>query len=198
MQFVRADLTVDGEPEGVLRQAVDRFGRVDVVVNNAAVDHTGELLDVPDEEIRGTFEINTFAAIAVLQAAGRAMRANGGGSIVNITSRLASIGVPTMGVYSASKGAIKAMTIAAAVELAPYDIRVNAVAPGMTRTPLYESWLAEQDDPAETARRVVDGIPLGRLASPEDVAGAVSFLASSDAAYLTGATLPLDGGYTAR
>lgn len=197
-QFVRADLIMDGEPERVIRQAVDHFGRVDVVVNNAAVDHTGDLLDVPGEDIRRTFEINTLAAIAVLQAAGRAMRAAGGGSIVNITSRLASIGVPTMSVYSASKGAIKAMTIAAAVELAPHNIRVNAVAPGMTRTPLYESWLAEQEDPAETARRVVDGIPLGRLASPEDVAGAVSFLASTDAAYITGATLPLDGGYTAR
>jgi NAD(P)-dependent dehydrogenase (short-subunit alcohol dehydrogenase family) len=196
--FVPADLTVDGEPERLLSQAVDHFGRVDVVVNNAAADHTGDLLDVPGEEVRRTFEINTFAAIAVLQAAGRSMRATGGGSIVNITSRLASIGVPTMGVYSASKGAIKALTTAAAVELAPYDIRVNAVAPGMTITPLYETWLAEQEDPGATAREVVDGIPLGRLASPEDVAGAVSFLASPDAVYITGATLPVDGGYTAR
>jgi NAD(P)-dependent dehydrogenase (short-subunit alcohol dehydrogenase family) len=196
--FVPADLTVDGEPERLLSQAVDHFRRVDVVVNNAAADHTGDLLDVPGEEVRRTFEINTFAAIAVLQAAGRAMRATGGGSIINITSRLASIGVPTMGVYSASKGAVKALTTAAAVELAPYGIRVNAVAPGMTRTPLYEAWLAEQEDPGATAREVVDGIPLGRLASPDDVAGAVSFLASPDAVYITGATLPVDGGYTAR
>jgi NAD(P)-dependent dehydrogenase (short-subunit alcohol dehydrogenase family) len=196
--FSAADLTKDGEPERLLQHVARHIGRVDVVVNNAAVDHTGDLLQVPGEEVRDTFEINTFAAIAVLQAAGRAMRDTGGGVIVNVTSRLASVGVPTMGVYSASKGAIKALTTAAAVELAPYNIRVNAVAPGMTRTPLYEAWLSAQQDPEAVARDVVDGIPLGRLASPEDVAGAISFLASLDAAYITGATLPVDGGYTAR
>jgi NAD(P)-dependent dehydrogenase (short-subunit alcohol dehydrogenase family) len=126
------------------------------------------------------------------------MRETGGGAIINVTSRLASIGVPTMSVYSASKGAIKALTTAAAVELAPYNIRVNAVAPGMTRTPLFEAWLAEQEDPQAVASGVIDGIPLARLATPEDVAGAISFLASQDAVYITGATLPVDGGYTAR
>ncbi|MFV5998506.1 SDR family NAD(P)-dependent oxidoreductase [Streptomyces sp. NPDC056231] len=196
--FLEADLTLDGEPDRLLRYIADHIGRVDIVVNNAAQDHTGDLLDVPAAEIRSTFEINTFAAIAVLQAAGRLMRDNGGGSIINITSRLASIGVPTMGIYSASKGAIKALTTAAAVELAPHNIRVNAVAPGMTRTPLYETWLAAQPDPHATAAGVVDGIPLGRLASPDDVAAAVSYLASPGAAYITGTTLPVDGGYTAR
>jgi NAD(P)-dependent dehydrogenase (short-subunit alcohol dehydrogenase family) len=195
--FHQADLTLDGVPQQLLNNAVDRFGQVDVVVNNAAVDHTGNLLRVPADEIRATFETNVFAAIAVLQAAGRAMCTRGG-SIVNITSRLASVGVPTMGIYSASKGAIKALTTAAAVELAPYGIRVNAVAPGMTRTPLYDTWLAAQKDPDAVTRGVLDGIPLARLATPEDVAGAVSFFASPDSAYITGATLPVDGGYTAR
>ncbi|WP_181139224.1 SDR family NAD(P)-dependent oxidoreductase [Streptomyces sp. Ru72] len=195
--FVPADLTRDGEPDRLLDCALDRFGRVDAVVNNAAADHTGELLDVPTEEIRDTFEINTFAAIAVLQAAGRAMRQSGG-SIINVTSRLATVGVPTMSVYSASKGAMKALTAAAAVELAPYDIRVNAVAPGMTRTPLYEAWLRSHKDPEALARRVADGIPLGRPATPQDVAAAIAFLASPGAAYITGITLPVDGGYTAQ
>lgn len=113
--FVAADLTRDGEPDRLLDCALDRFGRVDAVVNNAAADHTGELLNVPTAEIRDTFEINTFAAITVLQAAGRAMRQSGG-SIINVTSRLATVGVPTMSIYSASKGAIKALTAAAAVE----------------------------------------------------------------------------------
>jgi NAD(P)-dependent dehydrogenase (short-subunit alcohol dehydrogenase family) len=103
-----------------------------------------------------------------------------------------------MAIYSASKGAMKALTTAAAVELAPFGIRVNAVAPGMTRTPLYDAWLGAQDDPEQVARDVVAGIPLGRLATAADVAGAVAFLASPDAAYITGVTLPVDGGYTAR
>ncbi|GAY11433.1 SDR family NAD(P)-dependent oxidoreductase [Pseudonocardia sp. N23] len=197
--FVRADLTDPGAPDRLVDEVLDRCGHLDVLVNNAAVDHTGPLLDVPAAEVRAIFETNTFATIACLQAAGRAMRTRGeGGSIVNVTSRLASVGVPTMSVYSASKGAIRSLTTAAAVELAPYDIRVNAVAPGMTRTPLYAEWLATQDDPAGTERQVAEAIPLRRIAEPGDVAAAVSYLASPDAAYVTGTTIPVDGGYLAQ
>jgi NAD(P)-dependent dehydrogenase (short-subunit alcohol dehydrogenase family) len=197
--FLQADLTAPGAPEMLVDQPVQLTGRLDVLVNNAAVDHTGPLLDVPADEIRATFEINTFAAIACLQAAGRSMRQRGeGGAIINITSRLASIGVPSMSIYSASKGAMLALTTAAAVELAPHNIRVNAVAPGMTRTPLYDEWLAAQDDPQATERRVAEAIPLKRIAAPADVAAAVSYLASPDAAYITGVSIPVDGGYLAQ
>jgi NAD(P)-dependent dehydrogenase (short-subunit alcohol dehydrogenase family) len=194
--FIRVDLT---EPRAAaeLMDAVDaQFGRLDVVVNNAAKDHTGDLLDVPQDEVRETFELNAIAAIAVLQEGAKRMR--DGGAVINITSRLAAIGVPTMAIYSATKGALRSITTAAAVELAPRNIRVNAVAPGVTRTPLYVDWLAQQDDPAETEQAVTAAIPLGRIAEPTDVAAAVSFLASEEAAYITGATLPVDGGYTAR
>jgi NAD(P)-dependent dehydrogenase (short-subunit alcohol dehydrogenase family) len=197
--FVPADLTAAGAPDALVEETVRVAGRLDVLVNNAAIDHSGPLLDVPSAEIRETFETNTFAAIACLQAAGRAMRTRGeGGVIINITSRLASVGVPTMSVYSASKGAMLALTTAAAVELAPYDIRVNAVAPGMTRTRLYEEWVAAQEDPGATEQQVAEAIPLGRIATPGDVAAAVSYLASPGAAYLTGASIPVDGGYLAQ
>lgn len=194
--FLALDLTAQGAPEALVEAALARTGRLDVVVNNAAQDHTGDLLEVPLDEVRDLLEVNLVAAVAVLQASARRMER--GGAIVNISSRLASVGVPTMGVYSASKGALKALTTAAAVELAPRGIRVNAVAPGMTRTPLYETWLRAQPDPERTERDVVADIPLGRLATPEDVAAAVSFLASPDAAYVTGVSLAVDGGYTAR
>lgn len=121
-----------------------------------------------------------------------------GGAIINITSKLALIGVPTMGIYSASKGAMEALTRAAAVELAPQAIRVNSVAPGMTRTPLYEAWLASLPDPASAEDNVIADVPLGRLATPTDVASVVSFLASPEASYLTGITVPVDGGYLAQ
>lgn len=196
--FIAADLTVDGAADAFITEAVRVAGRLDVLVNNAAIDHTGPLLDTPQEEIRATFETNTFASIACLQAAGKVLRDQGtGGAIINVTSRLASIGVPTMGIYSASKGAILALTTAAAVELAPLGIRVNAVAPGMTNTPLYADWVAEQDDPDETVRRVASAIPLQRIAEPADVAAAVSYLASPGASYITGVSLPVDGGYLA-
>ncbi|WP_457256471.1 SDR family NAD(P)-dependent oxidoreductase [Pedococcus sp. P5_B7] len=194
--FIPLDLTALDAPAQLAAAAIEHYGRLDVVVNNAAMDHTDDLLEAPIEEVRLLFEVNTIATIAVLQESAKRMQH--GGSIINITSRLASIGVPTMSLYSATKGAIKALTTAAAVELAPRNIRVNAVAPGMTRTPLYDAWVNEQFDPAQTARDVVEAIPLGRLAVPADVAAAVSFLASEDASYITGVSIAIDGGYTAR
>ncbi len=194
--FIAADLATPTAAERIVGDCVRQFGRVDVLVNNAALDHTGDLLSAPIEEVRRTFEINTFAALRLLQAAATAM--TGGGAIINITSRLASIGVPTMSIYSASKGALLALTRAAAVELAPRNIRVNAVAPGMTRTPLFQSWLAAQQDPAAIERATTSAIPLGRLGCPEDVANVVAFLASERASYLTGISIAVDGGYTAQ
>jgi NAD(P)-dependent dehydrogenase (short-subunit alcohol dehydrogenase family) len=191
------DVTEEDSAEALTSVAVSRFGGLNVLVNNAAIDHTGNLLLVPDKEVCDTFEVNTFAAIRLLQASARTMQGSGG-SIINITSRLASIGVPTMGIYSASKGAMLALTRAAAVELAPFNIRVNAVAPGMTKTPLYDEWLETHADPAAAEAKVVDQIPLRRLALPSDVAGAVVYLASDEASYITGASLPIDGGYTAQ
>lgn len=198
-RFLQADLLTPGAPSALVDAVIAEMGRLDVLVNNAAIDHTNDLLDVDEGEIRETFEANTFAPMNLLIAAARAMRTQGeGGSIVNVTSRLASIGVPTMGIYSASKGAMLAFTKAAAIDLAQYNIRVNAVAPGMTRTPLYEDWLAGLADPTAEAERVASAIPLGRIAVPGDVAATVSFLASPGASYLTGVSIPVDGGYLAK
>jgi NAD(P)-dependent dehydrogenase (short-subunit alcohol dehydrogenase family) len=193
---VAVDLTGDGAAEAVVARAREAFGRVDVLVNNAAMDHTDDLLEASEEDVRRVFDINFFAAASLLQAAARAMRGEGG-SIVNVSSRLAAIGVPTMGFYGASKGALNALTRHAAIELAPLGVRVNAVAPGMTRTPLLDEWLADQPDPAATEAEVASKIPLGELATPADVAAAIAFLASTDAAHVTGVVLPVDGGYTA-
>jgi NAD(P)-dependent dehydrogenase (short-subunit alcohol dehydrogenase family) len=197
LYFQKADLTKSSAAEDLVAATIARFGKLDVLVNNAAVDHTGDLMHVTDDEVRETFELNTFASLRLLQAAARVMRDHGG-SIINVTSRLASIGVSTMGVYSASKGAMLSLTRAAAVELAPYNIRVNAVAPGLTKTPLYDDWLSSREDPAATEAKVVAQIPLGRLAQPSDVAAAVVYLASDESSYITGASLPVDGGYTAQ
>ena len=197
--FLRADLAEPDAADTLIEETLTLTGRLDVLVNNAAIDHVGPLLDVPASEIVETFETNTFGAISCLQAAGRAMRDTGeGGAIINITSRLASIGVPTMSIYSASKGALLALTRAAAVELAPHNIRVNAVAPGMTNTPLYAEWVSNQEDPESTMRRVAAAIPLKRIAEPDDVAAAVAYLASPEASYVTGVSIPVDGGYLAQ
>jgi NAD(P)-dependent dehydrogenase (short-subunit alcohol dehydrogenase family) len=192
--FVAGDVRDRDTADRVVEAALDRHRRLDVLVNNAAMDHTGDVLETPIEEVRELFDVNVFGAIQMLQAAGRAMRGRGG-AIVNVSSRLASIGVPTMAMYSAAKGAILSLTRGAAVELAPQGIRVNAVAPGMTRTPLFEAWAA--DEGSEVVARAAAAIPQRRFATPDEVAAAIAFLASDEAAHITGASLPVDGGYTA-
>jgi NAD(P)-dependent dehydrogenase (short-subunit alcohol dehydrogenase family) len=187
----------DRDTAGEAVGAAERWGGVDVLVNNAALDHFGPLLTTEPGEVRAAFETNFFGALWMLQAAGRAMAARDGGSIVNITSRLASIGVPTMTLYGASKGALLALTRGAAVELAPHGIRVNAVAPGQVLTPLTEAWLAAQDDPAASEAAAVAGIPQKRFGKPDEVAATVAFLAADESAHITGASIAVDGGYTA-
>jgi len=197
VRFHAADITESDAADTVVDACVASFGTLDAVVNSAALDHTDDLASAPMAGVRRVFEVNTFGVIAMIQAAVGPMSARGG-SIVNITSRLAHVGVPTMAIYAASKGAVHALTLSAAIELAPLGIRVNEVAPGMTRTPLYESWLAGTPDPAATERGVLSRIPLGRLATPQDVAAAVAYLVSDDSRYVTGDTIRVDGGYTAQ
>lgn len=197
VRFLAADLTDPDAADALVDGCVTSFGAIDGVVNNAAMDHTEPLESTTMATIRQIFDVNTFGTIAMVQAAARAM-ADRGGSIVNITSRLASVGVPTMAVYAASKGAVRALTLSASVELAPRRIRVNDVAPGMTKTPLYEAWLARSGDAEAIEREVVSRIPLGRLALPDDVASAVVYLLSDESEYVTGTTIAVDGGYTAQ
>jgi NAD(P)-dependent dehydrogenase (short-subunit alcohol dehydrogenase family) len=196
-RYLATDVNDDGAPEAVVAEAVAAFGALDVLVNRAGEDYTCPLLEVPIEDVRRVFETNFFAAFRMLQAAARVMTERGGGSIVNVTSRLAVIRVETMTVYGASKGAVLTLTRGAAIELAPANIRVNAVAPGMSATPLYDAYLKRQPDPQSVDRQVRSAIPQQRLAETRDVAAAIAYLASDEAAHVTGHSLAVDGGYTA-
>jgi NAD(P)-dependent dehydrogenase (short-subunit alcohol dehydrogenase family) len=185
--FVAGDIRADGTAARAVAAAEDWTGRLDILVNNAARDFTGDLVDASVDDIRDVFEVNSLGTLLMLRAAAQRMREHGGGAIVNVTSRLASIGVPSMSVYGASKGAVLALTRGAAVELAAHNIRVNAVAPGLTGL----------DDAETTYADAMAGIPQGRMGHPEEVAAAIVFLASDDASHITGVSLPVDGGYTA-
>jgi NAD(P)-dependent dehydrogenase (short-subunit alcohol dehydrogenase family) len=177
-----------------LRELIAGLDGVDVLVAAAGTNLPEPLLDVSDDQLDTMLELNVRATFVALQAAARRMVAAGGGSIVLISSQMGHVGAPRRSVYCATKHAVEGLTRAAAVELAPHGVRVNAVAPTFIRTPMTEPFLA---DPAFRAE-VVDQIPLGRVGEPEEVAGAVVYLASDAAALVTGTSLRVDGGWTAR
>jgi NAD(P)-dependent dehydrogenase (short-subunit alcohol dehydrogenase family) len=195
--FVQGDVRESATAERAVRVAEETFGPLDVLVNNAGLDLSGvPLLDTTEAQAREIFDANVFGALHLLQGAARAM-ADRGGSIVNVTSRLAQVGLPGSAVYGASKGALSSLTRGAAVELARLSIRVNEVAPGLTETPMIHLWVAAQPDPEAFRRERAASIPLERFADPDDVAAAVVYLASDEARSVTGARIAVDGGYTA-
>lgn len=168
--------------------ALDAYGRLDVLVNNTGINPVfGPLLEVDMAAVRKVFEVNVFAALGWIREASKAWMGASGGAIVNVSSIAGLKPAPGLGAYAASKAALIQMTAQLACELAP-KIRVNAVAPAIVKTAfataLYEGREAE----------VAGGYALGRLGVPSDVAGAVAFLASGDAAWVTGQTLLVDGG----
>ena len=195
--LVQGDVGDPATADRAVAEAHRRHGDLDVLVNNAGLDLSGvPLLETTLEEARRIFDVNVFGALSMLQACARAMGKRGG-SIVNVTSRLALVGLPGSAVYGASKVAHQSLTRGPAVELAPLGIRVNAVAPGLTETPMVTLWIEEQPEPDAFRRRHEGAIPLGRFSDPEDVASAVVYLASDESGSVTGASISVDGGYTA-
>ena len=196
MKFVAGDVADKRTAEAAV-QAAELWGGVDVLVNNAAMDWTSSVLDTSEADVRRVLDTNFLGCLFMQQAAGAKMLERGRGSIVNVTSRTASVGVPTMGLYAAAKGALLALTRTAAIEWARQGVRVNAVAPGLTRTQLVRTWIDGQPDPAAFEKQVVSTIPQGRMAEPEEVASAILFLAGDESRHITGISLAIDGGYTA-
>jgi NAD(P)-dependent dehydrogenase (short-subunit alcohol dehydrogenase family) len=195
--FLSADVADPGTPDAAVAAARDRFGAVDILVNNAALDFVKPILEATPEDVQRVYEMNVFAPLRMLQAAARAMLGRGG-AIVNVTSRLATIAIDSINVYGSAKAALAGLTRGAAIEFAAEGIRVNAVAPGLTETPLIQAWISEQDDPDAFRADLAGSVPLKRLATPEEVAAAIAFLASDAAGHITGASLAIDGGYTAQ
>lgn len=197
-RFVQGDVADPATAERTVVEALRTFGSLDVLVNNAALDLSGvPLFETTEAKAREIFDVNVFGAFWMLLACGRAMAERGGGSIVNVTSRLGHVGLPGSAWYGASKGALHALTRGAAVEWARLGIRVNAVAPGLTETPMVRTWIEDQEEPSAFRRSREETIPQGRFATPEDVAAAVVYLASDEARSVTGTSIAVDGGYTA-
>lgn len=165
-------------------------GKIDVVVNNAAIIANQKLGMVTKPLLEKMYGVNVFAVIDMIQLVSRLMARSGGGSIVNIASITGVVGSPGQVAYSSTKGAVVALTKSAAKELAPMNIRVNAVAPGIIKTERFEE-LYEADGDKIDQR--IGRIAMGRLGTPQDVANAVAFLASDRASYISGHILSVDG-----
>lgn len=167
----------------VVAKATERFGTVDILVNNAGIADPGLLEEWDSDRLQNTLNVNLFGVFQGIQAVTPGMRKAHRGSIVNIGSVGAFLGVPRMSGYVASKWAVRGLTKNAALELGAYGIRVNAVHPGQTRTPMTEGVSFDTSN-----------IAMGRVGQPEDIARAVLFLASDDAEFITGSDLLVDGG----
>jgi len=187
---LEADVSDRAAVQRMVDDVVDRFGGVDVLVNNAGIEESQPLLDVDPENWAKTLAVDLTGPFLCLQAAARVMRARGGGSVVNISSIHEDFPFPGYTPYCAAKGGLRMLMRNAALELAQYGIRVNNVAPGAIATPINQATLA---DPKKVAR-LKELVPLQRMGKPEEVAEVVLFLASERAAYVTGSTYYVDGG----
>jgi len=191
-------LQMDVTRMGEIRQAVDatvaHFGRLDILVNNAGVAPENRAENVREEDFDQTLAVNLKGTFFASQAAGRVMIEQKHGRIVNLGSQAGFVALPTESIYCMTKAAISHLTRCLAVEWGPYNVTVNAVAPTFIRTPGTDACLADDGFRADVLSRIA----LGRIGEPMEVAGAVVYLASPAASLVTGATLLIDGGWTAR
>jgi 3-oxoacyl-[acyl-carrier protein] reductase len=188
-----ADVTEAEDWSTAVRACVGTFGRLDIVVNNAGTSHRNQpLLDVSEQEFERVFAVNVKSIYLSAQAAVPVMRKQGGGVFINIGSTAALRPRPGLAWYNGSKGAVHLISRSMAVELAPDKIRVCVIAPVAGDTPLLATFMGE--DTPERRAAFLASVPLGRLSTPGDVANTALFLASDDAAFLTGNVVEVDGG----
>jgi len=195
--YLHADVSREAEVEGLIAAAVERHGRVHVMVNNAAVQIEQELAETTEEQLDRILAVNLKGVFFGCKHAVRTMRPTGGGAIVNIASILGLVGDGILAAYCAAKGGVLGITRATAVQYGRDGIRCNAVCPGDIDTPLVQAYFNTAADPAALRAEVSAEYPLERIATPREVARAVVFLAGEDASFMSGQPLVVDGGLLA-
>ena len=201
--FIQQDVSKEEDWQRMMTKAVDRFGRLDVLVNNAGVGAVKSIEDITLEEWRWVMSVNLDGVFLGTKYAIEAMRKNGGGSIINMSSIEGMVGDSRMVAYDASKGGVRTLTKSAALHCAKrgYNIRINTVHPGFIDTDMVRGFLKAQakNGDVDAARKALESLhPVGHLGEPDDVAYAVLYLASDESKFATGSELVIDGGYTAQ
>jgi NAD(P)-dependent dehydrogenase (short-subunit alcohol dehydrogenase family) len=190
---IAADVGEPATADRAVRESLERYGRLDAVANNAGIAYFEELLGTPVEHLDHTWHVNVRGMFLVALVAGRAMSERGGGAIACTASTASFMGEELQVTYNITKGAVAELIRSAAVDLAPYGVRVNGVAPGWVLTPATEEIVA---DPSQWSKHR-SRIPLDRPAEPSEIAAVVAFLLSDDSSYMTGSIVVADGGLTA-
>jgi NAD(P)-dependent dehydrogenase (short-subunit alcohol dehydrogenase family) len=194
VEFIKADVRREEAVRDLVDRTVERFGRLDVVVNSAGTEGTpGPVVDQTGDSYAATFDTNVLGTVLGMKHAMRVMRPLGQGSIVNVSSTMGHKGAAGASIYTASKHAVEGLTKAAALEGAGFGVRVNAVAPGPVETDMLNRFTGSEARKAG----LIAGVPMQRAGRPEEVAQAIVFLASGKASFITGQILSVDGGKSA-
>lgn len=191
---LRADVTDQGQVDAAVAATVERFGRLDVVVNCAGIGAVGDVTEGDDDQWRAVFDVNVIGIARTARAAMPHLKQSPSASIVNVGSIAGTAGLPLRAIYCASKGAVHSLTRAMAADGVADGIRVNAVAPGTADTPWVQRLLAAAPDPDAARRQLEARQPMGRLCSAQEVADAIAFLASPRSSFTTGSIIETDGG----
>jgi len=193
-EFIRADVRSEDNVRNLIDQTIKQFGRLDIAVNNAGTEGLrGLVTEQTAESYAATFDTNVLGVLLSMKHELRVMLAQGSGSIVNVSSAYGRVGAAGASVYVASKHAVEGLTKSAALEIAGTGVRVNVVAPGTTDTGM----LTRFTNTGENKAALVSTVPIKRLATPEEIAHVIAFVASAHASYMTGASIPVDGGMLA-
>lgn len=192
--YVAVDLSNAAELNAALADVENALGPADIVVHCAAICPPGSILDSPGQLFTDTYAVNVASAVRLMQHCVPSMRERGAGSIVLVSSINARFATPGLAAYASSKAALEELARTAALEFAPWGVRVNAVAPASIDTPMLQSSFDRAADPALARQNNIQRHPLGRLGTPADVAELVLFLASDRSSWITGGIFPVDGG----
>ena len=192
-----ADVSRASDVEAMVAACLKTYGRIDVLDNNVGIAEMGSVVEVTEAEWDRVFAVNLKSAFLAMKHVIPVMQKQGGGSIINISSIFGLVGSPGFAAYHASKGGVRLLTKSTAMAHAPEQIRCNSIHPGVIETPMLQAVIDRSEDPVAARAEWMKSEPIGRFGRPEDIAYGALYLASDEAAFVTGSELVIDGGYTA-